>query len=221
MIEGCGSFRPAVEQLINQALATIPPAIRDANTHGTRSLYGFKAMFKTDNAVPAVTTMLQKVAALTALPGLLPYPQYPQKPRFACATLESVHTYPFIPFDPLITCEIGRVAAFSVSSTAYIFLCPVFWRLPSHPEEPPLTGLCPEVKNNAFIVYPGSEVYNFQSYIIIHEIVHFYLQSMSLSGLTHPPEQYTLNGCVSLDPLTSLLNPLNIQTYVSSKYTVS
>lgn len=210
-----------MEHLIDEARAAIPPAIRDAEKYGTRSLYGFKSMFKTDKAVPLVTTMLRNVAALKALPNLQPFPQYLQKPHFACATAESVHRYPFIPYDPLISCEIGQVSSFYIGNTVYIFLCPTFWALPSHPEEPPITGCCPEVKNNAFKVYPGYEVYNYQSYVILHELVHFYLQLMSLSGLTIPPEQYSMNGCVGLDYVTSLLNPLNIQTYVASKYTHS
>lgn len=218
MIEGCGDFRPTVEHLIDEALAALPPAIRDADQHGTRSLYGFKAMFKIDETVPLVKAMLRSVGALAALPNLQPFPHTLQKPRFACATRESIHQYPFLEHDPLVYCKLGQVAAMYIGGSSYIFLCPVFWSLPAYPKEPALTGRCPSVRNNLFVAYPGYEVYHYQSYVIIHELVHFYLQYESLSGLTFPLEQYHINGCVGLTPVTSLFNPLNMQTYVASKY---
>lgn len=60
-------------------------------------------------------------------------------------------------------------------------------------------------------------LYAYQSYVLIHEIMHFYLQTHSLSGTTIPPEQYSLNGCVGLSPLHSLHNPTNFQIYMASK----
>lgn len=206
-----------MEHLIDEALAAIPPVIRDADQYGTRSIYGFKAMFKVDEAVPLVKAMLQNIATLSPLPNLEPFPEYHKKPRFACATPQSVHQYPFLHHDPLIICSLGPVAGLYVAGTAYIFICPTFWSIPSHPEEPPHAKSCPVVRNNAFKVYPGFKVYHYQTYIILHELVHFYLQYESLSGLSLPPEQYSMNGCVALNPMTSLLNPLNLQNYVASK----
>ncbi len=207
-----------MKSVIEAALAAIPPAIRDANERGTHSLYGFKAMFKIDLAVPLVIALLENIAKLTVLPFLLPEPHLFQSPHFACVNRETIHVYKFLTVDPYLACSVSPLAALYVAGTAYIFFCPAFWNYPPHPAELPLTRRCPEVRNNVFLTYPGFEMYNYQSYIILHELVHFYIQHASLTGLSNPPEQYSINGCVGLDALNSLYNPLNFQTYVASKY---
>ncbi len=205
-------------QVIDAAIAAIAPAIRDAEQYGARSHHGFKAMFKNDGSVPLVVSMLRSLAALTALPYLQPTPHLFQKPRFACVNAETIHRYPFITIDLQVFCSRGPYASFYVLNTSYIFVCPIFWSLEPYPDNPPsLSGRCPQVNQNAFITYPGYEVYHYQSYIIIHELTHFYLQHTSLTGLTIPAEQYQLNGCVALNAPASLFNPQNFQTYVASK----
>lgn len=86
------------------------------------------------------------------------------------------------------------------------------------PEKPAdLTGKnCPTVQNNRY-TRDDHSFSSYQTYALIHEFMHFYLQSHSLTGVTHPCEQYGLNGCVGLKPLHALHNPSSYQNYVASK----
>ena len=220
-IEGCGANLPALEVAINEGIRAIPAAIRDANRYGSKSVHGFKAMFKLDDAAAPVVSLMQNIINFVPLPNLFPQPGLSQRPRFACVTPETFHIYHFLVVDPLIFCNVGGFAAFYAAGSAYILICPQFWTLLPSPGDMPLTGRCPEVKRNTFITHPGFEVFHYQSYFIIHELVHFYLQSQSLSGMTLPPEQHHLNGCVWLNVVSSTRNPLSYQAYVASEYTLN
>lgn len=147
---------------------------------------------------------------------LLPNPNVRLRPRFACAQPGIREIYRWLPLsvDPWNYCSMGStLSSFYVFGTAYIFVCPSFFTLPEKPAD--LTGRkCPTVQDNQ---YKGDDinVSVYQTYVLIHELIHFYLQSHSLTGVTHPCEQYHLNGCVSLTPLHSLHNPSSYQNYVA------
>lgn len=75
---------------------------------------------------------------------------------------------------------------------------------------------CPRVIHNRF-VGDGASLSDYKTYILIHEMVHFYLGAESLTPNSYPPEKYQLNECVALDQTTSLRNPSNYQNYIASK----
>ena len=207
--------------IISEALRVIPAAIKDANRYRSNSIHGFKAMFKIDHAAPFVISILERILNFVRLPNLQPRPSTYQRPSFACVTPDTFHIYSFLGVDPFLVCQFGPFTSFYAAGTAYIFICPTFWAYRPHPEDLPLTERCPEVRENAFLTYPGYEVYNYQSFCIVHELVRFYLQHRSLSGTSNPPEQHDLNGCVWLDVIDSPYNPLSYQTYVASMYTLT
>ena len=55
-------------------------------------------------------------------------------------------------------------------------------------------------------------------YMLIHEMIHFYLRGHTLSYVSKPMERYELNRCVDLDKGLSLRNPRNYEAYVASKF---
>ena len=80
----------------------------------------------------------------------------------------------------------------------------------------PPRSFCPTVKRNRFV---GEQTLlsEYRTYVLIHEMLHFYLGINTLSPSTVPREQYELNDCVALDKQDSLRNPANYQNYIASK----
>ena len=122
--------------------------------------------------------------------------------------------YPWVALDPYYACihlspEMG---AYYYEGSSYIFLCPLFWV--RQPE--PMRSNCPRVIHNRFV---GNRALlsDYKTYILIHEMLHFYLGGDSLTPHTLPAEKYELNECVALDTLDSLHNPSNYQYYIASK----
>ena len=104
------------------------------------------------------------------------------------------------------------MGAYYHKGSSYIFICPLFWsRQPA-----PTRENCPRVIHNRFV---GNRVLlsEYKTYILIHEMVHFYLGADSLTPHSLPPERYELNECVALDSTLSLRNPSNYQNYIASK----
>ena len=79
-----------------------------------------------------------------------------------------------------------------------------------------LKSTCPSVRNNQFIG-GGEALSMYLTYLVIHEMVHFYLGKASLAAFTDPPEIYPINECVALDPLNLVHSPQSYQFYVASK----
>ena len=215
LIENCRHRKAGVVSVLDRALAAIVPALEDAK-FGIESTHGFRAFFKYDGAKQYVREMLRQILTLEPKRQLMPNPNTPTSPRFGCAQENSRAAYPWMDprTDPWIVCRSSAATALYFFGTAYIWFCPRFFNLPTKPTD--LTGRnCPIVEDNRFA---GNEarLILYQTYVVIHELVHFYLQTHSLSGTTNPPEQYGLDGCVSLVPLHSLHNPTSYQSYIAS-----
>ena len=77
--------------------------------------------------------------------------------------------------------------------------------------------MCPSVVRNQFL---GSGQYfaSYLTYIVVHEMVHFYLGTASLGVSTDPPETYPINDVIALDMTDSIHNPMNYQFYLASEY---
>lgn len=180
---------------------------------GVDSQHGFKALFKDGALKTYVRGVLRSIASAQPLKGLKPNPSVPSTPHFACVTPSTMSQYNFLETDPWYYCNHQSGAlAFYEGQTSYIFLCSRFWRGKIAPQE----NICPSVSRNQF---SGSSkaLGSYLTYIIIHEMVHFYLGDVSLGSHTDPPETYFLNDCVGLDPLDSVHNPENYKYYVACK----
>ena len=204
--------------VIDAGVAAVRTALEDVNL-GHQSRHGFRALFKYDGAKEYVEDMLKAVATMRPKRALEPWPMNPTSPQFSCVVRGSKNLSPFLDLDPWQICKFSSLAAFYAPESSFIFLCPRFFNTPEMPTD--LTRRsCPGVQDNQW-THNERNLYDYQTYIIIHEMIHFYLQHQSLSGTTTPPEQYGIDGCVALSPLNSLHNPTNYQAYVASKFNLA
>lgn len=199
--------------LIQGALDFLPAVINDLQA-GINSRHGYEAWFKSNASSAYIQIMLQNIYTARPKTGLQPQPDLPTGPRFTCVTPETINLYPWMGFDPFYACvsHSPGLGAIYYAGSSYILLCPGFW-----PLEPwPSRSFCPTVIHNRFVGNRAS-LSAYKTYILIHEMLHFYLGTNTLSQYTAPPEQYELNACVSLGKLNSIRNPSNYQNYLASK----
>ena len=202
--------------MLTKAVAALTPALNDVGL-GLNSRHGFKALFKDGATSTYVRGILRGIATAQALTGLEPDPSVPSAPRFACVTPSTSSQHKFIEIDLWKYCsqpDAGQ--AFYLGASSYIFLCPSFW----WGDVAPAVRTCPSVRSNRFLG-SGEALGGYMTYLVIHEMVHFYLGKASLGPFTDPPEVYPINDCVALDPLDSVHNPQNYQFYVASEYSRS
>ena len=199
--------------LIREALDTLPAVVNDLQS-GTNSRHGYKAWFKSNDSSTFVQGVLQNIYTAQPKIGLQPQPGLLTGPRFLCVTPGTIGFYPWMKIDPFYVCVTyspGMRASYYAGSS-YILICPFFWSMQPWPPR----SFCPNVIHNRFVGKRAS-LSDYKTYILIHELVHFYLGLNTLSLITVPPEQYELNDCVALDRFNSLRNPANYQHYLASK----
>ena len=200
--------------MLIKAVAALTPALNDVGL-GIDSQHGFKALFKDGATSTYVRGILRSIASAQPLEGLNPDPSVPSAPRFACVTPSTISQYRFLDVDPWRICSQPNAGqAFYFGGSSYIFICPSFWRGDVAPQKKKRS--CPSVRRNQFLG-GGEALSMYMTYLVIHEMVHFYLGKASLGAFTDPPEIYPINNCVALDTLNSLHNPQNYQFYVASE----
>ena len=142
-----------------------------------------------------------------------PNPFWAQYPVFACLKPDP----PSKKFKDLYRgCQDYSQQAFTVPGYKYVFLCPAYFTFPLAPIGPSGKN-CLNVEFNVFCYENLERLVNIQMYILLHELVHFYLGRESLGGRTVPTEEYDPNLCVNFDEKLSLRNPMNYQFFVASK----
>lgn len=215
MIHDCGARTNQVEMALDHGKGPLGAAINAARS-GIAGGHGFQAFFKNNAAGGSVVTMLKNVQTMKAIRGLKPNRFSASQPEFVCVDRRTLARYPKIPNDPWAICRVSGSFGLWLRGWKYVFLCPRFFTLPTCPTE----RRCPGVKDNMFEM-TGFLLADFQSYVLMHEMIHFYLGRSSLGWDTTPAEKYKLNECVAMDPKDSLKNPMHYQYYVASQYTLS
>lgn len=221
LIENCEAdekFSDVNKAVVTTKSATLS-ALTDSNL-GLGSPYGFRAMFKSDDAMKAVQATLEGVTWYRGKRGLKPSPDTPSQPRLACVTEDTARLYASLNlgYDPWQRCIAGSsrkspIPAFYAEGTVYTFLCPSFFVQEPEPD----AAHCPVVHKNRFAGDPNIFYKKYQIYTLIYQLVRFYLGVSALDARTDPPEQFDWNECVRLKTLDSVLNPTNIQIYVACK----
>ena len=212
VIEGCGLYTGLLANVLLRLGTVLAPALNDVGL-GLDSKYGFRALFKDGSTSTYVRGILRSIASGQKLTGLQPDRFLPTAPRFACVAPSTTSQYEFLQFDAWSFCNSPDVGlAFYVGDTSYIFLCPNLWRV----EVMPQRSTCPFVVHNQFLG-SGQPLSMYLTYLLIHEMVHFYLGEASLGPYSVPPEVYPINNCVALGTLDSVHNPQNYQYYVASE----
>ena len=211
IISGCGEFTMNLGLALDQTFSSVLPALQDVDRGNNSPL--FKALFKADSTKSFVRGVLHRIASHYPLYDLAPFPQIATTPNFACVTEYTRGIFSFTAIDIMAQCELSQGgAAFWVAGVSYIFLCPAFWRVPVQPT----FSDCPSVRKNQW-AGPGISLANYQTYLLVHEMVHFYLGLSSLGAHTVPKEVYPINDCVGLNSYNSLHNPQNYQYYVARR----
>ncbi|KAL8953161.1 MAG: hypothetical protein Q9222_000982 [Ikaeria aurantiellina] len=146
-------------------------------------------------------------------PGLRPSRFRASQPEFVCVKQDTINRYPYLSRDPYKVCESSNSFGLWLLRFKYVFICERFFTLKISPVGPP-TRNCPRVIDNEF-ERKGYLLADYQKYLLIHELVHFYLGQSSLGFNTNPPEMYRLNECVNMDAKNSLNNPMNYQYFIA------
>lgn len=211
----------SVEKALQQGQLAVQKALVDIH-NGQQSRYGLWAMFKSNDNIPKVKQMLQDLVVLKPMPNVLRNEaQQASSPVFLCVSKGSEvvgsHAEAKKYMDTWYEeCKHNKKSvAMYVVTAAYIFLCPNFFR---HSVAPPPTKsaaiFCPIVQKNT---YRGNfeQLLFFQSYTLLHELIHFYLGDKN-----GPPvlETYGPNNLVSLSAAYSWRNPRAYEYYITCKF---
>ena len=221
-IENCTPKQTrSIERALQQGRVAAQGALEDIH-NGLRSRYGLRAMFKSNENVAKVKQMLQNLVILRPMANVMRDDiknRVTSSPVFVCLTkgseVDGLSTEEQKSMDHLYnTCLNNTSYAMALEPTAHIVLCPIFFRfLVAPPPTKSAAIFCPIVPGNK---YRGNfdQLFTFQSYFLLHELIHFYLGEAN-----HPPEEevYDANGLVSLNAAESLKNPRAYEYYITCK----
>ncbi|KAL8760666.1 MAG: hypothetical protein Q9184_003164 [Pyrenodesmia sp. 2 TL-2023] len=211
IIRDCGASTDQIALGLDLGKEPIGAAINVAK-QGVSGSHGFRAFFKNDAAIGPVTKMLKDIQTLRPARGMRPNIFKAQSPEFICVTPETRSRYR-LRNDPYVFCEQKGQFGMWFRGEKYVFLCQKFFTIKISPPGPP-AKFCPRVIDNMF-ERKGYLLADYQKYLLIHELVHFYLGQKSLGWTTNPNEKYRLNECVDMDPKNSLKNPMHWQYFVA------
>ena len=158
----CGKGRRSKTAALQRTLPIIYEILQAASSdssNGIQSPYGFKALFKTDDAKHRVRTVFE-----TIMRGDDVYPEGEKaKPTIVCLAPDD-NTFGHL-YEPY--CIRNGEPAKQITGTQFVFLCPDFWSYPRTPN----TRTCPRVANNA-IVPSSMALVSTRTSIHLHELVH-------------------------------------------------
>ena len=208
LIARCGKHIPGgkadqLVSLLREIGEDLPTIIVEANT-GTSSEYGFKSLFTSDDAVPAVTANYGK---LSESENVLVRGRASQV-TFVC--LEPGDPVTASIYNSILAAE-PRATASSQFNSEKIYLTPFFF---SQLRRNPKPYRCPLFRKT-YVAINGDDILGTTQYgIIIHELIDKYLH---FSGLDQP-EKYNLRECMSLPADQQLQNAQNYNHFASGKF---
>ncbi|MCJ1290485.1 hypothetical protein MMC34_002023 [Xylographa carneopallida] len=153
-------------------------AIQDLTKHQLNSSHGFEAMFKTEDNLNKVDSVLLNIATGHASAHHRTPTAPKPAPTFICVTAEVTSIAGLPGANPYKYCQSDKRIAAYARPSEYILLCEEFFKYRAAPE--PGSQGCPSVANNEFLNTDLSQVAKYQSYAVIHELVgkHIYLQGL-------------------------------------------
>ena len=217
-IENCGNSKPTIEYAITLAQTAMIRPLLDVQL-GVSSPHGYTAMYKSNVFKSFLHGIMTNILHLPTTHAA----GRDQAPAFVCVKPNMEEKYD-IGYDPLHRCTDTGVASFWAKNTAYVFLCPSFTSLAFQPvftPGGPQDIYCPVVQNNVFLGH-SNPLIKYQSYDLVHQLVHLYMQNEALTNETEPKEVMDWNGCVGLgwapfEGSPSVRNPFNLVYYVACK----
>ncbi|MCJ1478968.1 hypothetical protein MMC13_007652 [Lambiella insularis] len=219
VIENCGSRELALAEVLQDGLDSVMGLTEkfqteDLDMPGLGPI--FRAMFKNQDVARSVSKILGDISTDKGEYGLFPDPHTDSSPHFMCYD-ENAHRLYQWPNDLIRTgCFVHPdTIAFYYGGTRYIIICPRFWGMTRDYDS--RRHRCPTVTNNMFTDHVEKFI-GYQSSVLIHELIHFYLQERSLAQHTTPQEVYEWNACVLLNSVDSSRNPTNYELFIASAY---
>ena len=215
-IENCGPLENDLRVSITSALRLLPSILKTLDPDSSDDPR-FTAMFKSTSMKWQVREMLELVMDHEEVRDLDPHPEKPSRPSLTCVEPDSARKFPWAGPDLWLHCSglppFQGLAAFSVLHGSYIFICPDFFKMPTSPNPTGSHG-CMSVRGNKFSGNMHTAL-AYQTYMLVHELLHIYLGVGSLGLETKPVEKYLPNELVGLGAYNSYRNPSNYQLYLS------
>ena len=135
-------------------------------------------------------------------------------PTFVCVSEDMQQSYWFSigqgPYDLCVRTQ--NALAIHDEFLNVIYLCSAFLALPERP-----TGRnCPSIDTISNTFQGNNKTFfQYQTYVVVHELVHYYSEGQDLDLASDPPETYDWNACVALSAEASIRNPNNFKIYVA------
>ena len=220
-IHDCDGNKPSIEYAITLAQTSMIQPLLDIQ-RSISSIHGYTAMYKSNVFKPYIQSLMTNILHLPATYAA----GRDQDPAFVCAKPNIGQKYN-LDYEPLDRCAQTAVSSFWAKNTALVFLCPSFWTLKAQPvftPGGPRDIYCPVVSNNVF-VGQSNPLVKYQSYDLVHQLAHLYLQGGGLTGETQPKEVMDWNSCVGLGWTPSqggpsVRNPFNLVYYAACEYSL-
>jgi hypothetical protein len=212
---------PEETELISEGIKLSRMAARTALQDvpkGRFSKYGFWTLFKTQANVVKVQQILQNLATMPPMPHLWRgAADQTTSPVFICLS-EDIKEEALKA--SLQRCKALRESAFLFRNTAFIMLCPAYFRYPLAPRRPEkLRQYCPTLQHNRYFGEHRKFI-KFQFQVLLHELVHFYLGPEDIHNAVAPEgvgETYELNEIVVQRAAHARLTPNAYSYYVACK----
>lgn len=109
-----------------------------------------------------------------------------------------------------------KYAAFYRASSNWIFLCPEFFTFPQQTPQP-VSQYCPNVEAGYFVQAFWMRLVQNQMYILMHEILHYYLDSAPYPSTDAVTEVTDINVAFNLAALDAVSNAESYVIYDASK----
>ena len=191
-------------------------AIGEATAAGTANA-AFQAFFKDNQYEKFIQQMFVNITNGNALPK----PESPtaEAPTIACLTGpgEATENTPAGVQDLFQICSGNpKYAAFYRASSNWIFLCPEFFNFPQQTPQHP-GQFCPSVMDNYFVQSYWMNLVQNQMYILMHEILHYYLDSAPYPSTDVVTEVTDINVAFNLAALDAISNAESYVIYDASK----
>ncbi|KAL2036720.1 hypothetical protein N7G274_010515 [Stereocaulon virgatum] len=211
----CGNQTTTVRESLQLLWENIGTTIRPNVLTGTRSS-AYQAFFKTSDYTSFVTQMLFNISSGASVQKSGQNGTDP--PTLACLTGPGIATEKTSSgtkdlYD--ICSGNANYASFYRSSSSWIFLCPAFFSYQQQTiaSSSSARQYCPNVKDNYFLLSNWMNLVQSQMYLLMHEILHFYLDSAPYPGTasSDQTEVTDINVAFNMAALDAISNP---QSYV-------
>ncbi len=209
----CDANTALVQQDLDLLWAALLPVV--ANTHFGTASPAYQAFFKDSIYDTLVDEIISNVT--TGAPLLKKNSPTPQSPLIVCIPGPNIlnMTIAGVETDLYDGCKSGA-SAFYKTQTNWIFLCPFFFKVVQQATTP--AAFCPAITNIQFEEngQEGKLVQN-QMWILMHEIVHFYLDNSPGPATSSIYEAYDINAAFGLAASDAISNAQSYVWYSACK----